>query len=63
MGPAGPQGSAGEQGTVALVTGATGAIGKAIARGIAALPGYQVVLTPRPSTYFFTRVAGSSGGT
>jgi NADP-dependent 3-hydroxy acid dehydrogenase YdfG len=29
---------------VALVTGASGAIGKAIARGIAEDPGYEVVL-------------------
>ncbi|HSB73368.1 MAG TPA: SDR family NAD(P)-dependent oxidoreductase [Candidatus Methylomirabilis sp.] len=32
---------------VALVTGATGAIGKAIARGIAASPGYEVILACR----------------
>lgn len=57
MGPAGPQGSAEEQGTVALVTGATGAIGKAIARGIAALPGYQVVLLCRDEE----KAAGAAG--
>lgn len=34
-------------GRVAAVTGATGAIGKAIAEGIAALPGYQVILLVR----------------
>lgn len=33
--------------TVALITGATGAIGKAIARQIAAMPGYEVVLACR----------------
>ena len=32
---------------VVMVTGATGAIGKAIARQIAALPGYEVVLACR----------------
>ncbi|NWG75162.1 MAG: SDR family NAD(P)-dependent oxidoreductase, partial [Rubrivivax sp.] len=33
--------------SVVLITGATGAIGRAIARQIAAIPGYEVVLACR----------------
>ncbi|HWT81248.1 MAG TPA: SDR family NAD(P)-dependent oxidoreductase, partial [Candidatus Methylomirabilis sp.] len=40
----------GEGQRVALVTGASGAIGKAIARGIAKEPGYEVILVCRNET-------------
>jgi len=45
--PDGKNGQSKDGSRVALVTGASGAIGKAIARGIAETPGYEVVLLCR----------------
>ena len=52
-----------EKGRVILVTGATGAIGKAIARQMAAQPGYEIVLLGRNEAKTRATVAEIMGAT